>query len=71
MIQVHRLSGVSLFVNPDLILFLESSPDTVITFRDGVKLPVRESIAELTQLIMQHRKAILPTDLRVSPPAQE
>lgn len=43
MIEVTRLNGSIYFINPDLILTLEATPDTVITLTNGEKLMVRES----------------------------
>ncbi len=43
MIEVSRLNGTIYFLNPDMILTLEATPDTVITLTSGEKLMVRES----------------------------
>lgn len=47
MIEVTRLNGTIYFLNPDMILTLEATPDTVITLTTGEKLIVRESPQEL------------------------
>lgn len=43
MIEVTRLNGSIYFINPDQILTIESTPDTVITLQNGEKLMVKES----------------------------
>jgi flagellar protein FlbD len=43
MIRVTRKSGETVVVNVDLIKFVEETPDTIITLRDGEKILVQES----------------------------
>ena len=47
MIRITRLDGSQLRVNPDLIQWIESAPDTVITLLTGDKLLVSEPVDEL------------------------
>ena len=47
MIPITRLNKSEYFLNSDLILYVESLPDTVITLRSGDKLVVRESVSEV------------------------
>jgi flagellar protein FlbD len=49
LILLTHLNGKSLYVNPNLIEILESTPDTVITLTTGKKLIVRESPAVVVQ----------------------
>jgi len=35
MITVTRLNNVSIVVNPELIAFIEETPDTIITLSNG------------------------------------
>lgn len=58
MIRVTRLNKSEYFLNSDLILYLESLPDTVITLRSGEKLVVRESVAEVCDMIVRYQKLI-------------
>jgi flagellar protein FlbD len=57
MIEVHKLNGTPILVNPDLIRFIESTPDTVLTFNDGQKLMVRNKIKEILDKIIEYRRA--------------
>ena len=43
MIDVTRLGGGALVINVDLILSIESRPDTMIVFANGEKLLVLET----------------------------
>lgn len=58
MIEITRLNGTKYFVNPDMIEFMESTPDTVITLSTEKKLVVLESPAELLDRIIQYRRAV-------------
>lgn len=51
MVHLTRLNNQPLVVNADLIKFIETSPDTVITLLTGEKLVVRESVDEVLQRI--------------------
>jgi flagellar protein FlbD len=61
MIPVHRLTHPEepVYVNPDLIQMLETTPDTVVTMTNASKLVVAESVAEVTEMICAWRARIL------------
>lgn len=56
MIEVNKLNGTTIYVNPDLIRYLESAGDTVLVFTDGEKLLVRQSPDEVIARIIAFRK---------------
>ena len=56
MIEVNKLNGTTVYVNPDLIRYLESAGDTVLLFTDGEKLIVRQTPAEVIARIVAFRK---------------
>lgn len=58
MIQLRRLSGEFVLINPDHVRFIEKCPDTMITFADGKTLIVRESTEEVSQLMLSYRKQV-------------
>jgi flagellar protein FlbD len=62
MIELHKLNGVSVFVNPDLIRTVEKTPDTILTFTDGEKLMVRDTPDEIVEKIvhLKRRYALSP-----------
>ena len=59
MIQLTRLNNKPLFVNSDLIKFVEQSPDTLITLASGEKLVVLESPAEVLARVIEFRRLVL------------
>ncbi|AEE44823.1 flagellar FlbD family protein [Cellulomonas fimi] len=59
MIVVTRLNGGQIGVNPDLIQRIDSAPDTILTLIDGTKYIVTESLAEVIELVNEHRATIL------------
>ena len=58
MIEVTRLNDTQILINPDLIEFVEETPDTVITFTTGRKIIVKESRQEIKNLVKLYRKDI-------------
>ena len=59
MILVHRLRGEPMFLNTDLIEFIESTPDTVITLADGRKLVVSDTPEEIIDRARQFRASVI------------
>jgi flagellar protein FlbD len=59
MIILHRLNGKEFAVNPDMIKFLESAPDTIVTLdvhaAKDEKFMVKESLEEVIRLIRNFR----------------
>ncbi len=58
MIELSKLNGIAVLVNPDLIRFVESAPDTVLTFTDGEKLMVRDKPDEIVEKIVVYRRRL-------------
>ena len=59
MIHLTRLNNKPLFVNSDLIKFVEQSPDTVVTLTTGEKIVVLEKPDEVLQRIVEFRRTVL------------
>ena len=59
MIQLTRLNNQPLAVNSDLVKFVHTAPDTVITLINGEKVLVRESTEEVIRRIIEFRRAVL------------
>ena len=60
-ILVTRLNGSKFFINAELIRTIESTPDTVITLVDDMKLVVKEAPELVVERIVEyHRKARAP-----------
>lgn len=65
MIRLRRLGGSEEFdLNPDLILTVESTPDTVVTLTTGTKLVVDESPDSVAAAIREWRVGVLERALR-------
>ena len=47
-----------IYINPDLIEFLEETPDTVVTMTTGKKLIVKESIGEIQKVIVEYKRGV-------------
>lgn len=58
MIKVTRINNSVIYVNPDLIEFLEETPDTVISMTTGKKMIVLESVSVIQERIIAFRKEI-------------
>jgi flagellar protein FlbD len=60
MIPVTRLDGQAVFVNADLIMFLESSPETILTLENGKKMMVKESVPQVVDEIVKFKSRCYP-----------
>ena len=58
MIEVTKINGVKVLVNPDLIELVEETPDTVLTLTTGRKIIVKDSRQEIKNLVILYRKDI-------------
>lgn len=69
MILVHRLRGEPMYLNPDLVESLESTPDTVLTLIDGRRMVVSEDVELVVDRIMRFRASVLvlAEDMRQAP----
>lgn len=55
MIKVSRLNGKEFYINPDLIEFIEETPDTVVTLTTGKKVVVEENAQTMIERIVDYR----------------
>lgn len=62
MITVTRLNGSAVAINSNLIRYVEARPDTFITFTDGDRLIVTETVDEVIRRVIdfQRRARLLP-----------
>ena len=58
MIEVTKMNGRKVLVNPDLIELVEETPDTVVLFTPGRKIIIKESRQEVKNLVKSYRKDI-------------
>lgn len=58
MIKVTRLNGEEFYINPDLIQYIEKTPDTVVTLTNDRKVVVKEEIEEIIERIIAFKQRI-------------
>ncbi len=59
MIKLTKINDEEFYLNSDLIEFLESTPDTIISLTTGKKIIVRETANEVVEKIISFRSKIL------------
>ncbi|GDX70232.1 hypothetical protein LBMAG38_13230 [Chloroflexota bacterium] len=62
MIRLTRLGGQVLYLNSDLIEFMEATPDTIIVMTSGKRVIVIEQPAEVVKRIVEYRRRIVAED---------
>jgi uncharacterized protein YlzI (FlbEa/FlbD family) len=64
-IRLHRLahSEEDFHLNPDLILSIEATPDTIVTLTTLTKLIVSERPEEVVELVREWRASVLEAGL--------
>jgi flagellar protein FlbD len=58
MIEVTKINGTKVLINPDLMEIVEETPDTVVSFTTGRKIIVKESRQDVKNLVKSYRKDI-------------
>jgi len=59
MIVLTRLGGEEFVINADHILYLERTPDTVLTLTTGARLMVHEPVEAVVARVVSYRRRIL------------
>ncbi len=59
MIRLTKLNGEPIIINADLIEFIETTPDTLITLTTGKKIIVKEKEEEVIEKIIKYKAQIL------------
>ncbi|MEB3245228.1 MAG: flagellar FlbD family protein [Vampirovibrionales bacterium] len=69
MILLTRINNTEFWLNPDLVIMIESKPDTTITLVNGEKQVVLESPQQVCERIIAYRQAIavLPKTIPANP----
>ena len=63
MIEVTKMNGRKVPVNPDLIELVEETPDTVVLFTTGRKIIIKESRQEVKNLVKSYKRDIFTNGL--------
>ncbi len=58
MIEVTRLNGKEFYVNSDLVLFVEKTPDTIITLINERKIVVLEDVEQVVNKIVEFKRKV-------------
>jgi len=66
-IKLHKLNGLELVVNAELIETLEPGPETVVHLATGNKLTVTEKADEIVAKVVEYRKAVNSAGKPVNP----
>lgn len=56
MIEVTKINGEKVLVNPQLFEIVEETPDTVITMTTGKKIIVKESRQDIKNLVILYKR---------------
>ncbi len=59
MVKVTRLAGKEIYINADLIEFVESTPDTMITLTTGRKIIIKEGVEYVVEAVIDYRKKLM------------
>ncbi len=65
MIALTRLNNTSLVINPDLIVSMEETPDTMITLSNGEKIAVQEKVNEVIRRVINFRRCIFNSSIPI------
>ena len=58
MITLSRLNGQIVAINPDLITWIDVTPDTTVSLLGGDRIIVRESLDEVIERVIAFRRAV-------------
>ena len=53
-IEVTKLNDTKILVNADAIEYIEETPDTIVMFRSGRKIIIKESRQEIKNLVKSY-----------------
>ncbi|MEJ2635707.1 MAG: flagellar FlbD family protein [Calditrichia bacterium] len=56
MITVTKINDTPITINAEMIEFIESTPDTIITMTNGKKVFVKESVDEVVERVVRYRQ---------------
>lgn len=60
MVTLSRLNGSVVAINPDLITWIDVTPDTIVSLLGGDKIIVRESLDEVIERVVAFRRIVGP-----------
>lgn len=63
MVRLTRYDGTKFVLNCDIIQYVESTPDTIITLVTKEKLMVREKVEDVVEAVIDFKRKIFRGDL--------
>lgn len=63
MISLTRYDGSVFYINCDVILYVEATPDTILTLDTRDKVMVRESVEEVIDKVVEFKRKVFRGDL--------
>lgn len=64
MIYVTKINGEEILINNHLVEYAEVTPDTVLTFSNGKKMIIKESLDEFQKLVIAYEHQVLQGPIR-------
>jgi flagellar protein FlbD len=58
MIRLTRINETAFYVNGELIAFIDTTPDTVLTLTTGEKVRVRERAEEVVERVIEYKRRV-------------
>ncbi|MGQ9917048.1 MAG: flagellar FlbD family protein [Bryobacteraceae bacterium] len=58
MIRLTRINETPFYVNAELIAFIDTTPDTVLTLTTGEKVRVRECAEEVVKRVVEYKRRV-------------
>jgi len=59
MIRLTKINGQEFFINSDLMEFIESTPDTIISLTTGKKVIVKETAEDIIEKVIEFKSKAL------------
>ena len=59
MVKLTKINGQEFFMNADLMEFIESTPDTIISLTTGKKIIVKETAEEVINKVIEYKSKAL------------
>jgi len=59
-IEITRINQQKMVINAELIEFIESTPDTIITTTTGKKIITADSVEEVIRKVIEYRRMSFP-----------
>lgn len=58
MIRLTRINETAFYVNGELIAFIDTTPDTVLTLTTGEKVRVREHAEDVVERVFEYKRRV-------------